>query len=568
MSEAVHALLPAIALLGAGLISMVVMPRIGLSPLVGYLLAGMALGPHGWWVMGDDESTHLLAELGVVLLLFDIGLHFSLRHIWDSRRDILGFGPLQMISCTALISLVLAYTFELPLEILLLLGAALALSSTAVVSQALQDYGQGRAPIGQSSIAMLIFQDICAIFLMIAGASIMAGGESLAWNLLLTLFKSIVAFGATLLIGRYVITPLFTLIAGSRREETFTVMALLMVLAAAAATGALGLSLTLGAFLAGMMIATTPFRAVVQAEIKPFRGLLVAFFFIAVGMSLDWRSALNEWQMIVLMFGALVAIKVLCAYIAARPVGHKHGSALQMAFYLAQGSEFAFVIIALPGVGEILGETLSDSLVAAIALSMVATPWLAKLGHWLVQWRADKAWKVREGECQGTHTGDAVVIVLGMSTAGRMLVDALKDNAIAYKAFDYDYQRFVKARIDGYEVAFGDLADLRLMETVEAAHAKVLAISCPRPEVASEVGAQFDAMYPNLRRVVLVQDTQEAAAYSGTANAMVVDRSSPPGLDFAGAVMTICGVEDGTVEQWIRHRQQSSLEQVLAPVTN
>ena len=308
--EAVEILLPAILLLLVGLLAVVLTKPVKLSPIVGYLFAGIAIGPHGFGLIEESSTTHLLAELGVVFLLFDIGLHFSLANIWDARRDILGLGPLQVLLCTACLSL-LAMWAGIELSVAIVIGAALALSSTAVAVQAINELGVQRCPIGVSATAVLIFQDICAIFLLILASSMGADEGSLGTHLSVAGIKSVVAFAAALLLGRFVIGPLFKLVSQTRNEESFTALALLIVLSTAAATGEMGLSLTLGAFLAGMIISETPYRHVIQTEVKPFRGLLLGFFFITVGMSLNTQVLFEQWYWVLIVTSGLLMIKII-----------------------------------------------------------------------------------------------------------------------------------------------------------------------------------------------------------------------------------------------------------------
>lgn len=564
--EAVHALQPALYLLAAGLISMLLMPRIGLSPIVGYLLAGMLLGEHGLHLIEHSNSVHLLAELGVVFLLFDIGLHFSTRHIWEARRDILGLGPLQMLLCTAGLGLVLILWTDVPPNVVLLIAAALALSSTAVATQTLADFGQHRAPIGITTTAVLIFQDICAIFLLILATTLSGDGDVSAWVSIGAAFiKAVIAFIGAMLLGNYVVNPVFNFLANNQREGIFTTTALLLVLAAAAITGAAGLSLTLGAFLAGMMISTTAYRHVVRTEVQPFRGLLLGFFFITVGMALNANTLANHWQQILAVLLALMLVKSCMAFVASRVMKQPMGFSIQLGAALSQGSEFAFVILALPGVVALMPEHISAILITAVALSMAATAPFIKLSHWLAEQFADKAWNARSGECTGLKVGGAEVVILGMNKAGRLLADVLDEQKIAYKAFDYNHDRFVKARIDGYPVAFGDLADLRLMETIEMSDAKVLAICEPRPEIAAEVGHSIGQRYPNLQRYISIDSVEAAQNYPATDGIKIICHSLPKGIDLSGAILKALEVPESTINAWFTKKLNQELTERTVP---
>lgn len=277
-----HALTPAITLLLVGVLAILLTRRIGQSPIVGYLAACVLIGPHALGLIEENKTTHLLAELGVVFLLFDIGLHFSLSTIWEARRDIFGMGPSQILACGLAFG-VIALAFGLAPEYAIILGGALALSSTAVVAHTLAERRQQNCPVGLTGTAILIFQDICAIFLLVFAASLDSGEATsehpdFTMTIAMAIVKAAVAFIAAVLIGRYAIKPMFRLFSQTKNEEVFTAIALLIILATATATGRAGLSLTLGAFLGGMIISETPFRHIIQTEAKPFRNLLLAFF--------------------------------------------------------------------------------------------------------------------------------------------------------------------------------------------------------------------------------------------------------------------------------------------------
>jgi CPA2 family monovalent cation:H+ antiporter-2 len=418
-----------------------------MSPIVGYLIAGMLIGVHGFGWIEESDTTRLLAELGVVFLLFDIGLHFSMGHMWDARRDILGLGPLQVLLCTGAFALI-AIFMGLSTDFAIIIGATLALSSTAVAAQILSDNQQNQCPVAVSATAVLIFQDICAIFLLILAGS-MGDTEVAMGNIIgIAALKAVAAFITAILIGRFVIKPVFNFIAQSKDHEVFTATALLIVLATAAATAVFGLSMTLGAFLAGMIISETPYRHVIQTEVKPFRGLLLGFFFITVGMTLDVQVILHEWWKIVLIALVLISIKSTLIFFAARSLKIESRSALQMGILLSQGSEFAFVIFAIPSVQTALGTEYSSTLIIGVAASMALTPILVNIAQKLARQSADQDWSdSKNGKENSESNGslEASVIIVGMSEVGRRLASALDANDVTYRAIEMDHDCFVDA---------------------------------------------------------------------------------------------------------------------------
>jgi monovalent cation:proton antiporter-2 (CPA2) family protein len=561
--EQVHVLAPVILLLLVGILAITLMRPLGLSPIVGYLGAGLIIGPHALGLVPESETTHLLAELGVVFLLFDIGLHFSLQSIWEARRDILGLGPLQIVLCgLAYGAIAAALGYGAPYAIIL--GGTLALSSTAVVVQTLAERGQQNCPVGLTGTAILIFQDICAIFILILATSIADAGSSSGERALATAvssaaLKAAIAFLAAVLIGRYAIKPLFRLLAHSRNEEIFTAIALLIILAAAAATGGAGLSLTLGAFLGGMIISETPYRHVIQTEARPFRALLLGFFFITVGMSLDWRVLLADWAQTVVFLAALIAIKALLVAVAARAFGWSTPGSVQLGFLLAQGSEFAFVIVAMPAVRAALGERALGVIVMGIAASLALTPTLAALGHSLAR-------TLRRRSVAALPAGEitpraivAPVVVFGMDEVGRCVVDGLGANDVAYDAVEMDYNRFLAASADGYAVAFGDVGDVRLMETLAMAQRSAVVVTVIRYELSKALTPIVRDRYPNLIRFIAVDNDEDRARFEALGMRAVINRSTPRGLDLAAAVLRAQSIDEDRIRAWMQRQQERAL---------
>ena len=372
------ALVPVILLLAFGVVAVIASRAGRLSPIVGYLVLGLALRAAGASMVVNSSTIGLLAQLGVVFLLFDIGLHFSLTHVRRQARDIFGFGPVQILFGTVLLGILAFATGLAPLPALFL-GAVLALSSTAVVAPLIAERHQQSCPVGLTATAILVFQDVAAIFLLIVAGAL--GGGSILPVAMFALVKAAAAFAVAVVLARLVVKPLFRLVAHTGQEEVFTAMALLVALAAAWATGQIGLSLTLGAFLGGMAVAETPYRAVIQSEIKPFRGLLLGFFFISVGLSLDVGPLLRLWPAVIGVSAALVAAKVLTNAAASLVFRWSVPGSLQLGFLLAQGSEFAFVVLSLPAVRALLGPVRVSIVVAAVALSLALTPNIAQIGR-------------------------------------------------------------------------------------------------------------------------------------------------------------------------------------------
>jgi len=565
-ADAVGALVPAITLLGFGAAAALVSRALNLSPIVGYLLAGILIGPGMLNLIHESGGTHLLAELGVVFLLFDIGMHVSLRELKESRGDLLGLAPVHLL-LTGLISAGALYMLGISWSIAIAVGLSLGLSSTAVVARILTEREQNSCPIGRTATHVLIFQDIVAIFLMIFATSLgegetaaglagllseyllNGGAVPLAAGLLLAFVQALIAFGAAMLFSRYLLNPVFRTLAATRNDEAFTAFTLLLVLAAACATAMIGLSLTLGAFLAGLAVSGTPFRHQVQTEMGPFRGLLLSFFFISVGLSIDLPGLLRNLPLVVIGAFGILTVKTALGYIAARMNGWSVPGATQLATLLAQGSEFTLVILSLASITANMPPALMGSLIAAIALSLALAPSWAMLGGKLSRELARR--KQVTMETSGEPAGEQPVIVIGMSAAGRLAVDALIDFDIPYIATDGDPDRFLSAVADGYNVSFGDAANMKLIEAVGGSNARAVVLGKARYEVSKEVTPSINRRFPDLVRLVAVETIHDLDRYLELNIRAHLVAGEPKGIEMVADMLRVLGVPDKELADWL-----------------
>lgn len=554
-------LLPVIMLLGLGVVAVIISRALRLSPIVGYVGLGLALSSGGLDLFADSSTITTLAEVGIVFLLFDIGLHFSLSHVREQARDIFGFGPVQVLAGTLGLGLV-GLLFGLSAGAAFLVGCTLALSSTAVVAGLIAERHQQNCPVGLTATAILIFQDVAAIFLLII-ASGLGSGQAIGPAMGMAFLKAGAAFVVAVLLARLVVRPLFAVIARTRNQEVFTAMALLVALAAGWTTGAIGLSLTLGAFLGGMIIADTPYRAVIVSEIKAFRGLLLSFFFISVGLSLNLDALIRYWPAVIGIAVLMVAVKIFTNAAASLAFRWSVPGSTQLGFLLSQGSEFAFVILSLPSVRSLVGETTSAVLIAAVALSLAATPNLAEIGRSLAGRMRRRAARTADPELQPRDLIGPVMIA-GMGRIGRTLADALSEFNVGYAAIERDQQRLREAVADGYSVAFGDITDPRIWEALGLHGRKVIVLTEPNFEVARDLTPASHRLFPDLKRIAVVGDTGEAERFQSIGLLPVVDRSLPSGLDLAARVFDELDVDPQRIDDWMRRRQDRALSRVQA----
>ena len=310
------------------------------------------------------------------------------------------------------------------------------------------------------------------------------------------------------------------------------------------------------------MIAETPYRHVIQTEAQPFRDLLLAFFFITVGMSLDWRMLLDGWVLIVTVLAGLAAVKIVTTAVAARIFGWSIPGAVQLGFLLAQGSEFVFVIMAMPSVRNTLGEVAVGVVFTAVAASMALTPFLAGIGNRLARY-------LRTRSTAGTtietapKAATAPVLLFGMDQIGRAVADALEANAVGYDAVEMDHDRFLAAAADGYPVAFGDAGDLRLMNALAMEERSAVVVTVNRYEISKALTPIMRDRYPRLTRFIGVEDETDANRFAMLGMQAVVNRSIPKGVDLAASVLRAQGVTEASIKEWMQRYQDRALEAAM-----
>ncbi len=364
----------------------------------------------------------------------------------------------------------------------------------------------------------------------------------------ISLGKAVVALGVALLAGRFVIRPLFRSLAATNNQEAFTVVALFIVLAASAGTSRAGLSLTLGAFLAGMAISDTPYRHVVQSEVKPFQGLLLGLFFMSVGMGVNLPAMAAIWPAVLLTALIIVALKTVMTFAAARLNRWSTPGATQLGFLLSQGSEFTLVIVALPAVRMAIPGAWADVIVAAVALTLVAAPIWTALGLHIARLLAERA---KADPVTAEDPDEHPVLVFGMTEEGRFAVDALRDHDIPYVAIDSDPERFVSAASDGYQVIYGDPRDRRLMESLGADRARAVVLSAPRFITGQAAAIDGHLVFPPARRFVAVDSLadRDLQARHGVRAHMTL--AEPRGVELATDLLGEMGVEQPAITAWL-----------------
>ena len=465
-----------VILLAAAVVLVSISRRLGVGSILGYLVAGVLIGPSGLRLVTDVGSISDISEFGVLMLLFIIGLELRLPRIWAMRRSVFGLGALQ-VGVTGAAFTVLAHLFGAPWVGAAILGFGLALSSTAIVLPLMSERGLLALTSGRDSFAVLLFQDLASIPL-IALVPILAGQHSTTpvW---LSTIKVVAAIAVILLGGRFVVRPVFKAIGGTRTRELFTATALLIVAGAALIAGSAGLPLSLGAFAAGVVLAESEYRHELQADVEPFEGLLLGFFFISVGMSANIALALKEPVLILAGVLVLVAGKAAIAFGLGRLRGQNLATATRFALAIPQGSEFAFVLFGAALAAGALIKPMADRATLIVALSMLVSPVLFAISEKLLM--PGLLTKVAPARAlpDAKDAKPAPVVICGFGRFGQVVGRVLLTRGIAFNALDAEPDNVETVRRFGYLAYYGDSTRLDLLRAVGADTAKAIVIALP-----------------------------------------------------------------------------------------
>lgn len=460
-------LLNAAIFLGSAVVAVPLFRRLGLGAVLGYLAAGVAIGPHVFGLFADAAAVLHFAELGVVLLLFVIGLELRPARLWRLRAEIFGLGLAQVLITAAVIAVVLRLG-GLGWPAAVAAGGALALSSTAFAVQLLRDRGELTAPHGDRAFSILLFQDLAIVPLLALVALISPGGGSLGgWA---EAGLALGALAAVVLIGRFGLRPLFTIIAKTRSDEIFTAAALLVVIGAALLMQLAGLSMAMGAFMAGVLLAESEYRHQLETDIEPFRGLLLGLFFIGVGMSIDWPVVMTAWPLVIGGAVLLYLVKAALLVGLTRAGGSGLREALKIGALMGQGGEFAFVIFAVGTATGLWGAQAAAMMAAAVTISMALTP----LGLRLVDWLRLPPRVDMTGIQQVTEIAAASVIVVGFGRFGQVVARMMRMQGLEITIIDNDPDNIRMAETFGNKVFFGDLARGDVLRAAGADQARAI----------------------------------------------------------------------------------------------
>lgn len=483
------------ALLSAAVIAVPLFHQLGLGSVLGYLFAGIVLGPSGLKIIDNVDDMRHFAEFGVVFLLFLIGIEMKPARLWIMRRWVFGLGMAQILM-TGLILMSIGIMFGLPVNSAIIAGMGLALSSTAFGLQILGEKGDLTSVTGRSAFSVLLMQDLAVVPLMTL-VSLLAGGGTLGVSIGQAMLNAMLAIALVVVAGRYLLNPCFDKIAASRNSEIFIAAAVLLVLGTAKLMEAAGLSMALGAFLAGLMLAESHYRHQIEADIQPFRGILLGLFFMSVGMSIELDLLLDNLSLILVLVLVLIVVKTLVLWALCR-LSHLHqGVSLKVALLLSQSGEFGFVLFGYALTLGVLIEPRVQILSLIIILSMVLTPFLVKLG--------DVLNRVLETRKQHEHGLENIaenrqnhIVLAGFGRVGKRVAFLLQQAQLPFVALDYSQQEVTEGRLQGFPVYFGDASKLKVLKAAGADRASMLIVALDNKEHAERLVGVIRLNYPNL----------------------------------------------------------------------
>ncbi len=537
-----------IILLSAAVFIVIAFWKMNISPVLGYFVAGAVIGSHGFNLIHSAEAMDNLAEFGVVFLLFIIGLELTFERLIAMRIHVFGFGSLQVI-VTMVAIWCIALAFGVNTNIATVIGGGLALSSTAIVLQVLQEKGSQASQVGRLSIAVLLMQDFAVVPLIVLVPLLTGNSEhSLISSLAGSLVQAAIALVLIFITGRLLLRPLFSVIAKMESNEVFISTTLLIVLGAAFITEQFHLSLALGAFVAGLLVAETEYRHSVEHAVLPFKDLFLGLFFMTVGMSINTELLLNKLPLITLLSIILIVLKTSIIYILCRFFGFKSAPAIQAGLLLSQGSEFAFILFRLADELNVLPSEIAQVLMMVTTVTMAFTPLLSGLGDWIANsFSTEKT--ILDDEAVETDTQDLYnhVIVAGFGRVGYMGTKMLTAEHLSYVVVDIQSKIVKEGKSDSFPIYLGDVTRCEILKSVGIERAQALVISIKNEVTIKKVVSLVAANFPHVNIVIRLPDLSNVEVYRDLGANKIIPETSEIGLQLGGAALSLSGISESGV---------------------
>ncbi len=549
----------------AAVIVVPIFRRLRTSPILGYLAAGVIVGPYGLALIRDSDAAHTLAEFGVVFLLFMIGLELSLERLRRMSRYVFGLGALQVIITACLIGGV-AWLFGLSKEAAMIVGGGLALSSTAFVLQLLIEGGERASPHGNASFSILIFQDLAIVPLLILVTSLGEGNGAFVSTLGVAIAKAVGALVLVVGLGRLILRPVYRIIADTRNSELFVAITLLVILGTGWLMSLVGISMVLGAFLVGILLSETEYKHQVEADISPFRGLLLGLFFISVGMSINITLIQQEIGQIALIVVGLMVGKTIVTAAICRAFGLNLGVSVRIGMLLSQGGEFGFVLFLAASTLGLLPVDTMQILLASIAITMIATPFMAYLGRKYASFQeSHKTEPAGSIEKIGDDIWDHVLIG-GFGRVGQTVAKILTAADVHYLALDLDVARVESCRAKGIPVFYGDISHADTLRSVGANRSRCALITIDQHPESEHIVSVLHELFPSLPIYARAQDLQHGRCLERLGTTQAVPETLEASLQLGAITLTSLGKssdEISSIVQELRKDDYANLSNVI-----
>lgn len=504
MSDSANSLISVVTLLTAAVIAVPLFKRLGLGSVLGYLAAGLAIGPFGLKLFDDPQAIIHLAEWGVVMFLFIIGLEMKPAHLWSLRKQIFGLGAMQVLVAIVVLTLI-GIGFGVTWQVAFVGASGFVLTSTAIVMQVLGEKGELNSPAGQKMVSILLFEDLMIVPLLAIVALLAPINPQLkeTHSFGYALGMAVACLAILFVVGKFLLNPFFSILAKSKAREVMTAAALLVVLGSALLMQAGGLSTAMGAFVAGVLLSESSFRHQLEADIEPFRGLLLGLFFLGVGMALDLSVVAQNLSLIIAGVFALMFAKALCIFIVAKLVKHSTGEAVERAILMAQGGEFAFVLYAAAASQGILNATVHANLTAIVVLSMVLTP-LMLIVH--QRWIAPRLTEKAHDRADDVIDEHKPIIVVGMGRFGQIVTDVLLMSGKELIIIDKNPIMVDGMSRYGVKTHFGDGTRPEMLHAAGIANAKMLIVAIDDKVASTQIVHFARSVNPNLKIIARAFD--------------------------------------------------------------
>lgn len=537
----------------AAVIGVVACRSLKLPPMLGYLVVGVVIGPNALALAENSERVRYLGEFGVVFLMFVIGLEFNLAKLRAMRQHVFGLGFFQVVltilaatAASLALALVAPTWWAMKWQTALALSSALAMSSTAIVIKLMSERLEMESEHGKRVMGILLFQDLAVVPLLVLIPALAASAENLLEALAFAALKAVILISVLLVGGQRIMRWWLTLVARRKSEELFVLNLLLVTLGLAWLTQLAGLSLALGAFIAGMLISETEFKHQVETDIRPFHDVLLGLFFISIGMMLDWRLVYDRWPLVLLLITLPVLFKLALVALIARSLGASNGVALRTGLYLAQAGEFGFVLITLASANQLVAPQLFNPILASMVLSMIATPFIIMHSNWLVLRLVSNEWMMQSLQmtaiARKSINVDKHVIICGYGRCGQNLARLLDGEGIPYMALDLDPDRVRQAAAAGDSVVFGDAARLQALMAAGLARASAVVVTYLDTAGAIKVLSNIQGHAPKVPVIVRTQDDHNLEVLRHAGATEVVPEAIEGSLMLASHALALVGV--------------------------